>query len=1186
MTRRLARPPAALALAALCAMAALRAAADRPAPAAGQAFGGWGHVATSHLPPLPMAPIDLALDRDGALLVADGDNRAVTVFPDGAVEPVAWWQAPDEIDRLTPRPDLASVRLPYAVAADPRPGDGRRYVLWGEVFAASDSLGEGVTVYYLESRLPDGRRESVVRVETFEQARGDLGAAVDLAVHPVVGSVVATLGGTALAVDRATGRTLRLAKIGRDGELTRFAVGPGGDLVAASPWTGLVVRFSAQGDVRATYDVGSGGYTPLAVAVDAGDTVYALVRPTDAPGPDPALLVAFDGGGRPNVLWTARALGAPTPAGGWPFALAMADAGPAAGWAVTTAGVGPGARLRIQGRAAGGVSRPALLGASARPGWSPRLGGDDWGAGLALASPPGEAAGGAAVAALDLRGERVVAFDADGRFVGARRVPSTTLDIALAEGGELFLTTADGAVERRGAVWGDVGDHDPPPLWRRPLDLALGGRLAAGPRLVVTQPRRREAAVLDGATGDEVGRIRLADRLGLWPADVAAVGAGAAFPAGLFVTADLVGAEAQAWSPIAPGPLRARWPIGLLAGPRRLAAATVGDGAAAATWLAGLLVDGSVEVHAVTERDDRLVARFEPRLSDGSPVSADDVALDRDGAVWLSDRRRAALHRFAAGVPPTPPPWTPGPSPTPTATPTASAGGCRVTGNKVAGPPRIVLGATARVTLTLSAACPDSARLAGADVILAVDRSGSMAGAKLAAAVAAARSFAELLDVRHHRLGLVAFETTAALVQPLSSDVVPTIDALAQLTPIGSTNLAAAIEAAAGHFAAAGRPEALPVVVLLTDGRQNGPGDPVLAADAARAAGVQLYTIGLGADVLRPALVAIAGRQDRYFEAPTPEDLYPVYGEILRTVTRSLAGNLVIDDAMDPDVELVPGSAAPAGREDGVRALQWGRTLLPSSGITLTYAVRPLRTGRLATNRHAEARFADGDGAQRTFVFPAPQIEVVAPTATATPTATPTPRPAYLPSVLRLVCVPGARRNDVVVVIDTSGSMAGAKLAGAQAAARSFVGLLTAAGDQAAILGFADQPVTAAGLTSDRAALEAAIDGLATSPGTRIDRALRAAAGELAGSPQRRPGSRGVVVLLSDGTQNGPVEPVHEVAAALKAAGTAVFAIGLGADADAALLAAIADPGGYRAAADPDALEAVYRALAAEVGCR
>jgi len=1168
-------------------------AALRPAPpAAAQTVGRWGLADSIHLPPLPAAPIDIALDRTGELLLADGDNRAVQVYRGGEIEPSAWWQAPEELNALTPRPDLPSVRLPYAVAADPRPNSGRRYVLWAEIFQGSDSLGDGVTVYYLESRLPDGRRESVVRVDTFELARGDLGVAVDLAVHPRTGDVIAVLGGTALRVDRASGETQRLARIGRDGELVRFAVAPGGDMVAASPWIGLVLRFDLRGDVVRSFDLGASGYVPLAVAVDAADAVYALVRPESAATTDPALLVTFDAAGRPVVVWTARALGAPPPEGDWPFALAMADDGPAGGWAVTTTGPAPGGRLRVQGRLAGGGARAAIVGTTAKPAWAPRLGGEAWGSGIALAAPSAGERDGASVAALDLRGERVVAYADGGAMIGSRIVPSNTLDIAMGAEAEVYLTTADGAVERRGYI-GQTGWSDLPAVWRVPVALALGGRISAGTHLAVTQPRGREAVLLDLDSGGETGRIRWPAGQGLWPTDVAALAPDAAFPTGIVLTADLVAARVQGWNPIAPGPLRGDWPMGLLAGPRRLAVATVPDavaaqaGARSTTWVAGLLADGTVEVHALTERDESLVGRFSPRRGDGTLISADDIALDRFGAVWLSDRRRASLHIFVSGGgTPMPPSWTPGPSPTPAATPTFSPGACTVTGDKVAGPPRIVLGATANVTLTLAARCPATTRLAGADVLLAIDRSGSMAGAKLAAAQAAARTFTELLDVRHHRVGLVAFETTASIVSPLSTDLVRTIDALDGLAATGSTNLAAAIDTAVAHLVAAGRPDALPVVVLLTDGRQNGPGDPLLAADAARRSGTQLYTIGLGADVNRPALVAIAGRQDRFFDAPMPEDLFPVYGEILRSVTTSLAGNLVIDDAMGGEVELVAGSARPAAFEDGTRALQWGRTLLPESGITLTYQIRPLRTGRLRTNLRAVAEYSDGDGARRTFTFPVPEIEVVAPTPTPTATPTSLPRPVYLPAAYRLACLPGARRNDVVVVIDTSGSMVGAKLEAAKAAARTFVGLLGESGDQAAVIGFSEQPTLAAGLTGDDAVLIAAIDGLASSPGTRIDRALRAAAGELAGSPNRRPGSRGVVVLLSDGTQNGPVEPVREVATALKASGTLVFAIGLGADVDAALLVDVASPDGYRAAADERVLEEIYRGLAAVVACR
>jgi len=86
-------------------------------------------------------------------------------------------------------------------------------------------------------------------------------------------------------------------------------------------------------------------------------------------------------------------------------------------------------------------------------------------------------------------------------------------------------------------------------------------------------------------------------------------------------------------------------------------------------------------------------------------------------------------------------------------------------------------------------------------------------------------------------------------------------------------------------MAAGRRPEALPVVVLLTDGLQNiekAPNSAVLArADALKAAGVRVYTIGLGDWIDRNLLRLVATTPDgHYFEAPGAGDLARIYAAI------------------------------------------------------------------------------------------------------------------------------------------------------------------------------------------------------------------------------------------------------------------------------------------------------------------
>jgi Mg-chelatase subunit ChlD len=76
------------------------------------------------------------------------------------------------------------------------------------------------------------------------------------------------------------------------------------------------------------------------------------------------------------------------------------------------------------------------------------------------------------------------------------------------------------------------------------------------------------------------------------------------------------------------------------------------------------------------------------------------------------------------------------------------------------------------------------------------------------------------------------------------------------------------------------------VMILLTDGVQTGtPGEELRAAAEVRAAGVRLYTIGLGADVDAATLREMAGDGTRYHFAPDSTDLARIYAEIASDIT-------------------------------------------------------------------------------------------------------------------------------------------------------------------------------------------------------------------------------------------------------------------------------------------------------------
>jgi Mg-chelatase subunit ChlD len=222
------------------------------------------------------------------------------------------------------------------------------------------------------------------------------------------------------------------------------------------------------------------------------------------------------------------------------------------------------------------------------------------------------------------------------------------------------------------------------------------------------------------------------------------------------------------------------------------------------------------------------------------------------------------------------------------------------------------------------------------------------------------------------------------------------------------------------------------------------------------------------------------------------------------------------------------------------------------------------------------------------------------PSSTTTPTHTPIvdagPGRLWLPVAYRRYCDPKARpRVDVALVLDTSSSMAGAKLAAARDAAVGFLGLLALPRDHAAVLTFDEQARLRQWLTGERPLLELALLGLRSAPGTRIDLGIEGARRELLGPRGRTTGAGGddgravaAIVLLTDGRPDAGGE-ADTLAAAARArqAGIELFTIGLGAGADAALLERLAgDPARHYRAGGAEELAAIYGRIAGDIGCR
>jgi len=169
-----------------------------------------------------------------------------------------------------------------------------------------------------------------------------------------------------------------------------------------------------------------------------------------------------------------------------------------------------------------------------------------------------------------------------------------------------------------------------------------------------------------------------------------------------------------------------------------------------------------------------------------------------------------------------------------------------------------LLGAAARPQFTGD---PVSLPSTGRDLLLAVDISGSMntedmeiAGEVVNRLTAVKAVVSDFIARRAgDRIGLILFGSNAYLQAPLTFDLA-TVGQLLEEAPVGiaggKTAVGDAIGLAVKRLRA--RPTESRVLILLTDGANNvGEVPPEKAAELAKAEGIRIYTIGVGAEALK-----------------------------------------------------------------------------------------------------------------------------------------------------------------------------------------------------------------------------------------------------------------------------------------------------------------------------------------------
>ena len=310
--------------------------------------------------------------------------------------------------------------------------------------------------------------------------------------------------------------------------------------------------------------------------------------------------------------------------------------------------------------------------------------------------------------------------------------------------------------------------------------------------------------------------------------------------------------------------------------------------------------------------------------------------------------------------------------------------------NKELSAARIDCGGSFQVKLSLTAA-PDIVSNP-TDIVLILDRSGSMAGSALANLKNGAKAFIDIIDEATDgtqdgqigsgsRIAVVSFASTATQDTQLITSVADLKAAVDVLTAGGSTNHADAFTKASELLAAPSTNAR--VMVMFTDGETTVGPDPSPIAAAARAAGVIIYAIGLsgrgGVDV--SALEDWASKPASSYVAITPDDaeLEELFKDLARNIAKPGATDVVVTDTVSPCFRITSVAMPTKGTASLLDAetVQWQIDELgvsQSEGAVLEFTVQHIGSCSGTVEVNESISYDDAEG--NVVSFPSPELDV------------------------------------------------------------------------------------------------------------------------------------------------------------------------------------------------------------------
>ncbi|GAE09105.1 IPT/TIG domain-containing protein [Paenibacillus sp. JCM 10914] len=326
-------------------------------------------------------------------------------------------------------------------------------------------------------------------------------------------------------------------------------------------------------------------------------------------------------------------------------------------------------------------------------------------------------------------------------------------------------------------------------------------------------------------------------------------------------------------------------------------------------------------------------------------------------------------------------------------TPIESAVGDYVTASTKVNPTEILVGDETEVTLNIKGTPPVNV-VKPNDVILIIDRSGSMGTEKMNAAKDSAKGFIDLMDFTKHRVGIVDYSDTISSTE-LTTDTQSVKAYIDTLRASGQTNTGDAIQRAT-ELLATHRTDAQPVIVLLTDGEATGTGDGLNAfdytlkkANEAKDAGIVFYTIALlnsNADPETSApnilLKNMATTAHHHHFVLGSVGLADIYRAIVQEIGLASAYDIVVTAVVNNAFEIVPGSYdknIPKPTVNG-NTLTWSFLELKNDNLQFTYKVRH-KSDRVAgtypvTTSSSNITYKDYAGSNKQYTIPSANVVV------------------------------------------------------------------------------------------------------------------------------------------------------------------------------------------------------------------